>query len=241
MPKSFEKLINKISIQQSNEDATKNIITKLETEKKLIIAFANAHAFNLANTNSIFLGSLLESNILYRDGIGVKIFSKLLKRDAGENLNGTDFIPYLLKGISTGKKIAIFGTKKNTVNAAIPIVESFGGQVVVSEDGFQESSRYVELSCKHQADIYILAMGMPKQEEVAAILRDNIENGVIICGGAIIDFLGGKVKRAPSIFIKLNLEWLYRLLIEPRRMFNRYLIGNFKFLYNALITTLHCK
>jgi len=241
MPKSFEKLINKISIQQSNEDATKYIISKLEAKKKLTIAFANAHAFNLANYNSNFLANLLDADILFRDGIGVKIFSKILKRDAGENLNGTDFIPYLLKGISTGKKIAIFGTQKEIINTAIPIVESFGGQVVVSEDGFQESNRYVELSRKHQAEIYILAMGMPKQEEVAAILRDNIENGVIICGGAIIDFLGGKVKRAPSIFIKLNLEWLYRLVIEPRRMFHRYVVGNFSFLYNALITAVRYK
>jgi len=241
MPKSYEELINKICIQQSNEDATNHIIKKLEAEKKVVLAFANAHAFNLANTNSMFLGSLLGADILYRDGIGVKIFSKLLKRGSGENLNGTDFIPFLLENISQGKKIAIFGTKYEVINAATPTVESFGGEVVVTEDGFQEAYRYMELSSEHQADIYILAMGMPKQEAVAALLRKNIEQGLVICGGAIIDFLGGKVKRAPPIFIKLNVEWLYRLCNEPQRMFSRYVIGNFVFLFNALMTSVRYK
>ena len=69
-------------------------------------------------------------------------------------------------------------------------------------------------------------MGMPKQEQLAYEIQKNIQgSGIIICGGAIIDFKAGKVKRAPKIFRTLSLEWLYRLMNEPRRLFKRYVIG----------------
>lgn len=229
----FIQLLDEISIQPNEGSAISHVIKTYDEKSKMILAFANAHAFNMANAKRDFLEALSRSDVLYRDGVGVEIFSKMLKREPGFNLNGTDFIPKLLEVISNGKKIAIFGTKQNIIEAAIPKIEQYGGQVVIYEDGFQNNQSYIDIANKHEADIYILAMGMPKQEKVALDLRDSITSGIIICGGAIVDFLGGKVKRAPDIFIKLKLEWAYRLAIEPKRMFKRYVIGNFVFLFNA--------
>ena len=69
-------------------------------------------------------------------------------------------------------------------------------------------------------------MGMPKQEIIAARMRDELTHPVLIVnGGAILDFLGGKVSRAPRFMTNSGTEWLYRLLLEPRRLARRYVIG----------------
>jgi exopolysaccharide biosynthesis WecB/TagA/CpsF family protein len=77
-------------------------------------------------------------------------------------------------------------------------------------------------------------MGMPKQERVAALLARHLDYPcLIICGGAILDFLGGKVTRAPKAFRRIGMEWLYRFMLEPKRLFKRYMVGNFVFLYRG--------
>jgi N-acetylglucosaminyldiphosphoundecaprenol N-acetyl-beta-D-mannosaminyltransferase len=59
---------------------------------------------------------------------------------------------------------------------------------------------------------------------------------VIVCGGAIVDFIGGKVSRAPNLVRTLGMEWLYRLYLEPKRLFKRYVVGNPLFLWRASVT-----
>src|SRR5438132_512000 len=75
-------------------------------------------------------------------------------------------------------------------------------------------------------ELIILAMGMPKQEAIAVRLRAYLKSpALIVNGGAILDFLGGKVTRAPRWMQRLYLEWVYRLYLEPRRLARRYLLG----------------
>ena len=101
--------------------------------------------------------------------------------------------------------------------------------------GFLDTPRYVRLAAAHRPHVIVLGMGMPRQEEVAAVLRAALGYPcLIICGGAIIDFLGGKTSRAPAWMRGAGLEWLYRLCLEPRRLFRRYVVGNPLFLSRAL-------
>jgi exopolysaccharide biosynthesis WecB/TagA/CpsF family protein len=78
-------------------------------------------------------------------------------------------------------------------------------------------------------------MGMPKQEAVAARLAASGVPCLIVCGGAILDFLGGKVHRAPRWMRRLGCEWVFRLMSEPKRLFTRYVLGNPMFLLRTLI------
>ena len=101
--------------------------------------------------------------------------------------------------------------------------------------GFLDTARYVQLAAAHRPAVIVLGMGMPRQEEVAAVLRAALGYPcLIICGGAIIDFLGGRMSRAPRWLRAAGLEWLYRLALEPRRLFRRYVLGNPLFLSRAL-------
>jgi len=91
------------------------------------------------------------------------------------------------------------------------------------------------LAREQQPELIVLGMGMPKQEAVAAELAVTGGPCLIVCGGAILDFLGGKVSRAPEWLRRLGGEWLYRLLREPKRLFMRYVVGNPLFLLRTLL------
>jgi N-acetylglucosaminyldiphosphoundecaprenol N-acetyl-beta-D-mannosaminyltransferase len=98
--------------------------------------------------------------------------------------------------------------------------------VVASHDGFSSPETYLDLAAKTRPELVILAMGMPKQEYLAACLRERLQFPVLIVnGGAVLDFVGGKVGRAPKVMRHAGMEWAYRLYLEPRRLLRRYLLG----------------
>lgn len=201
------------------------------------LAFVNAHAMNLVADSPAFTANLLRSTHLVRDGIGWKILMHLLSRPAGLNMNGTDLIPRVLQAFN-GQKVALFGTEPAYLEAAgRRIKESIAPDSdVILDDGFHAPQYYVSKALETCPRVIVLGMGMPKQEMVSAMLLESLHHPcLVICGGAIIDFLGGKVTRAPAAFRSAGLEWLYRLALEPRRLFRRYVLGNPTFLVRGFV------
>ncbi|PZQ44106.1 MAG: hypothetical protein DI551_10825, partial [Micavibrio aeruginosavorus] len=209
------------------------------------IAFVNAHAFNLADKASKqtpeedakkgnFLKDLLACDYVLRDGDGMRRLFDMLERDPGLNLNGTDLIPRIMD-LYRGKDVALLGTTEEYLDKAGEVIAAESGvKPSLKIDGFKNDQAYVDGLKAKPAPVTVLAMGMPKQERVSKKIADNNDApNLIICGGAILDFKGGKVQRAPQIFIKHNKEWVWRLMSEPRRMFSRYVIGNAVFLKRA--------
>lgn len=203
------------------------------------VAFVNAHAANMSHKNNAFLTDLMACEVILRDGAGMKILYKMLGREPGLNLNGTDFIPELID-LYHGHSIVLMGTSEPVLSDAAQILEGRGAQIIAKIDGFQEADDYIQLAQQTRPSLIILAMGMPKQERIAAILAEQLNYPcLIVCGGAILDFTGGKVRRAPDFMRKLGLEWFFRLIIEPKRLFGRYVIGNAVFLGRALYAKLN--
>jgi exopolysaccharide biosynthesis WecB/TagA/CpsF family protein len=198
----------------------------------LIVSFLNAHAFNMAWNESDFRRSLIESDILLRDGIGVSVLLKLLRIAPGINMNGTDLIPKVLA--HCGGSVALVGTREPMLTEAAARMAAEGIAVCAKMDGFQPAARYVELVRRMRPAVVVLAMGMPKQEYVAQALKEAINwPCLIINGGAILDFLSGRVKRAPRLMQQVRMEWVFRLAQEPRRLFRRYVLGNGVFLFRS--------
>lgn len=194
-----------------------------------VLSFVNAHAINMALVNDEFRKSLLESTVILVDGVGMKILFKRLGVAYGVNMNGTDFIPYLLNSLEP-QKIAIYGS---TLDVLKNVQDKLSArhQVIDIHHGFEEYEFYLSRLNNHQPNIMLLGMGMPRQERLSVLVKDKVKEPVLIInGGAIVDFLGDKVSRAPTIVRKLNLEWCFRLLLEPKRLFKRYVIGNVLFL-----------
>lgn len=224
------RIINSMTVAKDEADVDALIRECLTARSSRILSFVNAHAFNLCLRNRDFADAVLQSDIILRDGIGMQLLFKALNIEAGLNMNGTDLIPRLLDQ-AKGQRLAIFGTADPYLSTAADQLTQDGHNVVVCEDGFQDKTTYLALMERHRPKIVVLAMGMPKQEVVAAYLRENATyNPLFINAGALIDFIGGKAKRAPQWMRSVHLEWLFRLLSEPKRLFHRYMTGNVVFL-----------
>ncbi len=174
--------------------------------------------------------------MVLRDGSGMATLFKMLGKQAGLNLNGTDLIPQVVRRFN-GRTIAIFGTRDPYLMRGVQVIarELAPQSTCVSAHGFLDIPAYVTLAATHQPALIVLGMGMPRQEEVAVTLRSTLTHPcLIVCGGAIVDFLAGKTPRAPWFIRKTGMEWTFRLALEPRRLFRRYVIGNPLFLGRAL-------
>ncbi|MBG9390079.1 WecB/TagA/CpsF family glycosyltransferase [Caenimonas sp. DR4.4] len=202
----------------------------------VVVGFVNAHAMNSAAVSQTFYNALSSADILLRDGIGLKILLRLLNQPPGLNLNGTDLIPKILARYP-GRKIALFGTQDPYLSTAREVIETriAPASHCVTAHGFLEPTEYLKLAAQHKPALIVLGMGMPKQEDVAVMLRAALGYPcVIVCGGAILDFLGNKTTRAPAWMRKTGMEWAYRLALEPKRLFRRYVMGNPLFLSRAV-------
>jgi exopolysaccharide biosynthesis WecB/TagA/CpsF family protein len=201
-----------------------------------VLAFVNAHAMNSAASSPEFFDAVMSADLVLRDGAGMAILMRLLHQAPGLNLNGTDLIPKILRRYA-GERIALFGTQEPYLETARNVIATrlAPGSECITANGFLDVAAYVRLATQHRPSLIVLGMGMPRQEEVAAVLRTALGYPcLIICGGAIIDFLGGKTSRAPGWMRASGLEWAYRLALEPKRLFRRYVLGNPLFIARAL-------
>lgn len=231
------------SIETVMDDGAADDVTRriFEGEGPFTVSFVNAHAMNLAAENAEFWADVKSSNLVLRDGIGIAMLLRLLGKNPGLNMNGTDYIPKLInEGIRRGFRFYLLGTEAPYNAMAADLVRNLGGDVVWVDHGFHPDDYYKQTLDGVLSDhaLIILAMGMPKQERIATLIgnayAERRERIAIINGGAILDFLGGKVNRAPIWIRQIHCEWLYRLMVEPKRLFRRYVIGNIIFLWRSL-------
>ncbi|MBN1207832.1 MAG: WecB/TagA/CpsF family glycosyltransferase [Myxococcaceae bacterium] len=222
-----------------DEQARDALLEELQhPSRPYIVSFVNAHAANLGWDTPSMLESLLRSDLLLRDGIGVKLGLKAFGRPHGLNMNGTDFIPKIARAYK-GRRAALFGTRAPWLETARQKLEAEGLVVTACHEGFSPPETYLRLATETKPELIILAMGMPKQEDIAVRLREQLSHPVLIVnGGAILDFLGGKVTRAPELMRNTGLEWVYRLYLEPKRLARRYLLGIPVFFSHVAMTRL---
>lgn len=224
-------LIKKIRLVETTKDEQALLASLANISKPQVLAFVNAHAMNCCASNPAFYDALISADLLLRDGSGMAMLYKHAQCNPGMNMNGTDFIPKILSTFK-GRNVAFWGTQEPFLTAAKLRSESeFGIRIASCEGGFENFSHYLTLASNTQPDLIVLGMGMPKQEQLAQLLKTHASGSpLIVCGGAIVDFLGGKVKRAPKVMRHAGLEWLYRFGQEPGRLFHRYVVGNPAFL-----------
>jgi alpha-1,3-mannosyltransferase len=204
----------------------------------LQIVFANAHTLNLARANKNY-HALLHHVLVLNDGIGVNIASKLkYGRQFCENLNGTDLIPRYLAESRIKLRVFLLGASPDVAEACFEQCQLLFPQHewLGFNSGYISSAQHHSI-CERirdaRPDVLLVAMGNPLQE--FWIRQYGASTGAKLCigVGALFGFLSGKVNRAPSWVRYLHCEWVYRLALEPRRMWRRYLIGNVMFLLAA--------
>ncbi|WP_350012389.1 WecB/TagA/CpsF family glycosyltransferase [Pseudomonas asiatica] len=233
--KRWNTLVGKLEVVV-DATAAQRLLDRLSApEAATVLGFVNAHAMNLVVRDGACHQALSAADVLLRDGSGMAILYRRLGLEPGLNMNGTDFIPRLLAAYR-GRRVAFWGTRQPYLDQAVQRSTAMFGVVPVSvHDGFASVDTYLQLAREQQPELIVLGMGMPRQEVVAARLAATGGPCLIVCGGAILDFLGGKVSRAPEWLRRLGGEWLYRLLREPKRLFMRYVVGNPLFLLRTLL------
>lgn len=205
------------------------------------LCFLNAHCFNLAQAEADYARAITRADLLLNDGIGIKVLSLLARVPVRDNLNGTDLIPQLLAiAAEAGVPVYLLGGKTGIAEGAgETLVDRIPGlRIAGCHSGFftaEDEPKVVAAINRSGARLLVLGMGVPRQELWADRQRGNLTTvQLIVSGGAILDFLSGTVPRAPSWLRQLRLEWLFRLCLEPRRMWRRYILGSFVLLGHVL-------
>jgi exopolysaccharide biosynthesis WecB/TagA/CpsF family protein len=202
------------------------------------LAFVNANLANLVYED-VKLRIMLLDFLLLNDGAGVNLASRLLYcKPFPANLNGTDFTPFFLDHCRTPLSVFLLGAKKGVIVRAAECFTRRWPQhnLVGYKDGFfkeADEELVIEMIRASKPNLLLVGMGNGLQERWVNRLVPEVTSsawGV----GALFDFLAGEVQRAPMWMRRLRIEWVYRLWLEPRRMWSRYILGNPKFVIRVL-------
>jgi exopolysaccharide biosynthesis WecB/TagA/CpsF family protein len=220
--------------------AREELVRLYERDRPALVAYANAHTLNLASRDSGYRAVLRSADMVLNDGAGLAIAGRLFGRPFPANLNGSDFNPVILEeAAARGWPVYFLGARPGVAEeAARRLSERMPRlRVAGTRDGYfpdDDSDQVAREIAATGAGILMVAMGNPRQE---TWLNRHLEATGVRVGigvGAFLDFSAGVVPRAPAWMNRLWLEWLYRLLQEPRRMWRRYVLGNPLFLARVL-------
>lgn len=182
----------------------------------------NPELVMMARKDPDYAGTLAGAELTLADGIGIIYAAKLLGRPLRGRVPGVDFACGLMEGLSrTGGKLFLLGAKPGVAEqAAENLKEKYPGLNIcgVHDGYFQEDAPVVEAVRASGAQVLFVCLGAPKQERWMA--RCGPETGVHLAVGlgGSLDVFAGTVKRAPERWQRLGLEWLYRLIKEPKRI-----------------------
>ena len=208
--------IDTLSFEEAINEA-KNLI---DGDKVSQIVTINPEMFEYANKDSDFLNLIKEAELVIPDGVGVKIALKINGCKV-DRIPGVDFAKRLLKESAMNSiPVAIIGAKEEIIVKAIENLqkEISGLNIVYYHNGYFESDSdiYAELNQK-SPKLILVAMGAPKQEKFIYNAKQVLKPALMIGIGGSLDVWSGVVKRAPKVFQKLGLEWLYRTVTQPER------------------------
>ena len=216
---------------------------KFSTGTNTIVAFANAHTLNVASVNSQYR-AVLQGAIVLNDGIGVDLASRILYRAPfPANLNGTDFNPFYLRHTKHVYRIYFLGARPGIAEQAAQKILALAPQHHCAgyRDGYFSRDQEADVVAKiaeSKADIILVAMGNPQQELWLARHLPATGCRLGFGVGALFDFAAGEYKRAPQWVQGARMEWAYRLMQEPSRLWQRYMVESPIFLSKVFASTL---
>lgn len=229
----------KVLYTKSAKDYCIKLSKYLDNRTRKFIVTANPETFMMAKTDEVMRDILLDSdNDIIPDGIAVVKSAGFYGNRPVERITGVDTAATLLELLNNKKKtLYLFGSKREVLDALVekinreyPCIKILGAVDGYVEDKDAVFEKIVEAS----PDVCLVALGIPEQEKLIAKHIGKVQKGIYMGVGGTFDVMSGKKRRAPKLFIKLNLEWLYRLMKEPRRI-KRFWNNNVKFVFEAFV------
>lgn len=218
---------------------------KVDLENKIVINTINSHSYMTAKKDEDFKGALDSSDILLPDGSGIVLAVKVVNQQSMKKISGSDLHIHLLRELESVKgKCFYMGASQDTLDKIhenmhkeFPniIIESYSPPYKAE---FMDEENAIIISKINDFNPAVLFIGMtaPKQEkwlhEHKEVLNFNIATSI----GAVFDFYAGTVQRPSQFWLDLHLEWLVRLISEPKRLWKRNFISTPLFLKEILIS-----
>jgi N-acetylglucosaminyldiphosphoundecaprenol N-acetyl-beta-D-mannosaminyltransferase len=232
--------IHTLSVDTLIDFITQTILAR----RKAIVAYANVHSMNLAYQLAWFRHFLNNADIVFCDGFGVKWSARLLNLEIPHRYTPPDWVPLLCQAcIHHDFSLFFLGAQPGVAErAAANLKERFPNLGIAGTHhgffdktpGSPENEFIIQKINAVKPNIFITGFGMPLQERWLMENWDRLETNVAVTAGALFDYLSGEVHRVPRWMTDHGFEWLGRLIVEPRRLWRRYLIGNPLFLCRVL-------
>ena len=221
--------------QKSKNEFYEQINNSLKKGKKEFIVTANPETF-MISIHDLELEKIIldKNNLIVPDGIAVIKACKKIGMDIKERITGIEICEYLLK-IANDQELSLylFGAKKEVLDKLTEKIKKEFPKIKLlgATNGYvANKDKIMNEIIKKEPDICLVALGIPLQEKLISKYFAKAKKGIFIGVGGSFDVLSGTKKRAPKLFIKLNLEWLYRIITEPKRL-KRFWNNNVKFLF----------
>jgi len=205
------------------------------------VAYVNAHVINQSFEMPELRRSLRGADLVYCDGYGVRLAARTIGLPVPHRMTGADWI-WALAALceESGRSLYLLGSDPGSSAEAAdklrrwyPRLDITGTHHGYFEMGSAHNERVLEHIAERSPDVLLVGMGTPHQELWAEHYFDRLDARVVWTVGALFDYVSGRTPRAPHWLASRGLEWIFRLVVEPRRMWRRYLLGNPIFLYRV--------
>ncbi len=203
------------------DEAVARAQTMLESDHTSYVVTPNSEIVYEAMHDKALCQLLCGADLVLPDGAGVVLASKILKTPLKEKVAGVDFADRVLAlAAKTGRKVFLLGSKPGVAElAAEKMKEKHDGLMIcgMADGYFKDDAPIIEQVNASGADVLFVCLGAPKQERFMAQHREDLNVRMMMGLGGTLDSFAGTVKRAPKWMIACSLEWLYRLIKEPKR------------------------
>ena len=221
--------------RKRKDEFYQEIEQKLINSEKEFIVTANPEILTMGDKDKEFDKILLDKNItIIPDGIGVIKGAEMLGINIPERITGVELTAELIRLCDKyHKSMYLFGATKEVISKMKILIEQkySGINLLGTQNGYVEDKNAVMEDIKmKEPDVVLVALGVPKQEKLIYEHLQDFNKGIFVGVGGSFDVISGSKKRAPKIFIKLNLEWLYRIAFSPAR-WKRFYEGNIKYVF----------
>lgn len=220
-------------------------LNTIDLNKKTVINTINPHSYCVSKSDSFFQNALLNSDILLPDGTGIVLAAKFLRKKKIKKIAGADIHQYLLEYANKyNKKVFYLGAAPKTLQLIKERISKEYPKIIMSsysppykpEFSKSDSRKMIQEVNNFNPHVLFVGMTAPKQEKWVAAHKSELNATITVSIGAVFDFYAGTVKRSGSFWVNIGLEWLPRLLREPKRLWYRNFVSTPLFLWYLLKT-----
>ena len=209
-----------------------------------LVLNVNAHCLNLCHEDAGLRRFFAGADVVFCDGVGVRLAARMLGGRLPDRITYADWLPRLAAlAEERGFSLFFLGARPGVAGEAARRLRQYhpGLKIVGVRHGFfdhgaesPENGAVVAEINAAKPDVLLVGLGMPLQERWLMENHRRLDVGVALTGGAVFDYASGGLRRGPRFLTDNGFEWLARLLVEPRRLWRRYVLGNPLFLARVL-------